>query len=339
MRRIVVPLLSIFTIISCSTQLTSGATTPIGIITDKPFSESTSIKFSATSSPTNQPASTAIQATVSSLAPGIYPVTYSKEGFHVRSTNGEEVAFIQSPSFGPGEASPDGRYLVITQPDVILINLYSGEMETYRDFLPGFYPSWSPDGDLIAYTSVEDGHDFASLFVLDLEGLDERRITHGKGFEEMPAWSPDGKSIVFASDAANRAIGSTEPYILNVTCIDNETCDEDSKRLEALPEDRSASLSSWSPGGDQLAYISTDGDGSSIYIYEFSSSTSYELISEVSQHSVVKWSPDGKWIGYSRKGEIDNSYQGFIYHLTAGEERVISSSDREEYFSTWITVQ
>lgn len=339
MRKVIVALVTAVIILSCSPQAGLPEETPTEHIPPISLPDPTGSPTGTQSSATEAAISTAMPSIVTSLPTGVYPVTYSEEGFHIRSVLGEEFAFIPSPFFGPGEASPDGQYLVVTQPDVTIIDLHTGEFETYSEFLPGFFPSWSPDSRRLAYTSVEDDHDFMSLFVLDLEKMNTQRLTFKKGFELAPSWSPDGISLAYASDTDNGPLGSTWLFILDVACIESESCDDDSRRLEALPEHQSAGFPSWSPSGDRLAYLCTDDQGTSICLYDFSSSMSSELITDVSQFSQVKWSPDGHWIGFTRQSALSDMNRGIIYDLISGEERILSPSDREEFFSTWITLQ
>lgn len=60
-----------------------------------------------------------------------------------------------------------------------------------------FNPRWSPDGSMIAYYSDRRGggaHD--TIYVVSIEGVDERKVTGGV----FPTWTPDGR-LVFADRA------------------------------------------------------------------------------------------------------------------------------------------
>ena len=78
--------------------------------------------------------------------------------------------------------------------------------------------AWSPEGDRIAYTSMDNGH--MNIYTCALDGSDIVQLTNNAGNNEHPTWSPDGKLIAFSS---NRS-GSYQIYIMrkdgsNVTRI------------------------------------------------------------------------------------------------------------------------
>lgn len=51
--------------------------------------------------------------------------------------------------------------------------------------------SWSPDGQMLAYSNQSD------LFLARGDGTEPRRLATTKGTVNFPAWSPDGKSVRF----------------------------------------------------------------------------------------------------------------------------------------------
>jgi len=59
-------------------------------------------------------------------------------------------------------------------------------------------PSWSPAGDLIAYSSVRGGD--ADIWVMSPDGSGQRNLTTHPGWDWMPGWSPDGRQVTFTSD-------------------------------------------------------------------------------------------------------------------------------------------
>ena len=61
---------------------------------------------------------------------------------------------------------------------------------TYND-----NPAWSPNGDLIAYTS-RVGKRF-QINVYDLKTHKNYILTKGTGSCEQPSWSPDGRFIIY----------------------------------------------------------------------------------------------------------------------------------------------
>src|SRR5688572_3671732 len=59
-------------------------------------------------------------------------------------------------------------------------------------------PSWSPDGNLIAFSGLAGG--LNDLFVYDLQASALRRLTNDAFAELDPAWSPDSRQLAFSTD-------------------------------------------------------------------------------------------------------------------------------------------
>jgi TolB protein len=67
-------------------------------------------------------------------------------------------------------------------------------------------PSWSPDGERIAFergSGTNVGDATKELWAMDSDGSDAMRLTTNGDYDVQPAWSPDGTRIAFESDAGN----------------------------------------------------------------------------------------------------------------------------------------
>jgi TolB protein len=59
-------------------------------------------------------------------------------------------------------------------------------------------PAWSPDGNMIAFTSF--GQHNWNVCVMNSDGTGERRLSDNIGVDVFPRWSPDGSKLAYISD-------------------------------------------------------------------------------------------------------------------------------------------
>ncbi|HEX6334221.1 MAG TPA: hypothetical protein VFZ78_08330, partial [Flavisolibacter sp.] len=90
----------------------------------------------------------------------------------------------------------------------LLIANTSGKIQEEID-LPGITgfsnPVWSPDGNTIVVTGMNEGQ--SDLFAYNLQTRAMRQLTNDIYSDLMPSFSPDGKTLVFATD--RMSIGNT----------------------------------------------------------------------------------------------------------------------------------
>jgi Tol biopolymer transport system component len=122
-------------------------------------------------------------------------------------------------------ASPDGRVLAFVAVDKIwLMDLPNGKPRrlTAPEFTAQEYtPSWSPDGNWLAFASWSD-RDFGQVWKVAKTGGIPQRLTQVPGMYLNPAWSPDGQRLVVARGSGEMLRGRMPS-------------DESSFTLESLP--------------------------------------------------------------------------------------------------------
>lgn len=117
----------------------------------------------------------------------------------------DEIVTIFSPNW-----SPDGDEVVFTgvnfsgKSDLYIYNFPEKKLKKLtNDFYDDRDPTWSPNGQFIAFSSDRSpaGKSGAyNLFLCKIETGDIVYLTFGDHKDLTPSWSPDGRAIVFTSD-------------------------------------------------------------------------------------------------------------------------------------------
>ena len=159
---------------------------------------------------------------------------------------------------------------------------YNPTRLTYNESI-SLFPSWSSDGQHLAYTSYKGGK--PDIYIRNLADKKETVIAQ-PGLNITPAWAPDR----FELAATMSFSGDQEIYLLTGS----------GKMIKKLTNVKGSDVSpTWSPDGRKIAYVSNRTGGPQIYILDLDSGAERRLTFEGKYNTQPSWSPRGDKIAYS----------------------------------------
>ncbi len=165
------------------------------------------------------------------------------------------------------------------------------------------WPTWSPDGKLLAFASDRSG-DF-EIYVRRIEGGHEVNVTNDPGQDYQPAFSPDGQWIAFISTRSSRTgmikIGATFGMEFRTLGGDLWVAPALGGAARRLATD--ANFPVWHPDGKRIAYVTgTEGHRAILEVPAAGGDPKTLLAGSDSGWEVVKiqYSPDGRWLSMGR---------------------------------------
>lgn len=178
---------------------------------------------------------------------------------------------------------------------------------------PLMSPSWSPDGQSLAYVSFENSR--SEIFIQHLATARRIKISGFKGVNGAPDWSPDGKSLalVLSKD------GSSDIYIMNTA----------TKRLTRLTRHRGIDTEPvWSDNGQSIIFTSDRSGSPQLYEIDIKGGKPQRLTFEGRYNSAASISPDGKNIAmvHGERGE----YKIAQVERETGNLTVLTDSNLDE---------
>ncbi len=243
--------------------------------------------------------------------------------------------------------TPDGKHIVFTAEHLSNIDSY-GQMPSFPDMVyiassdgssllslsegegeaVVIYPSVSPDGSRIAYSTYRHTHDENAVYfeieTATLHATDRRRLTEGAVQDYSPVWSPSGDRIAFLRLDEHDACDDPRRsgvYTMDADGSDVRRMDADgSDAWRIVPWADLGSLA-WSPDGQFLAYLVEEQEALSpdevalymrttLYTVKADGSERTRLLSGRNRErrssrtseftSTLAWSPDGQSIAFIR---------------------------------------
>ncbi len=182
-------------------------------------------------------------------------------------------------------------------------------------------PTWSPDGNLIAYASDRSG-DF-EIYVRQGSGGQDVDVTNDPGQDVQPAFSPDGKSIAFVSTRASRTglIKIAGTFSRNSRTYGGDLWVGPALGGAARRIAPEANYPAWRPDGRSILYVTGPENRRSIMEVPAEGGTPRAVLpSEGSSWEIISigCSPDGRWISFESQLE-----QVFLMPAAGGKPREV----------------
>lgn len=264
--------------------------------------------------------------------------------------------------------SPDGKQIAYTlswaemkdnerRTEIWMVAANGGNPRRFTTGKNDNAPSWSPDGQWLAFISTRGTGEAAKpqVYVISPFGGEAEKITDAKAGVSSFTWSPDSKRIAYvaqvplteAEEKKQKDKDDAQVVDANFRFSHLWTIDVESKKAtEIVKADLVLSDPQFSPDGKQLSYAAhptpraDDGSRSDIYIANADGSgTPRKLYENGGPDSGARWSPDGKWISFSSR-DAKNGTLGFpgmfIISAEGGTPRQITPNfDRSASPGVW----
>ncbi|MEJ2208082.1 MAG: FG-GAP-like repeat-containing protein, partial [Anaerolineae bacterium] len=236
-----------------------------------------------------------------------------------------------APAASATEPAAEGRIAFYSNrdgnPEIYIMNADGSGLVRLTDD-PGFddSPALSPDGTRVAFLTARHDPDphFPDLkyeiYLVDVDGGNQRRLTITDAAEDHPAWSPDGTRLLF--DADYDGDGFWEIYVLDL----------DSGDVTRLTENQANDqFADWSPDGSRIAFASDRAGNWDLYVMDADGSEQQPLTDSPDWELFPAWSPDGTQIAFN--GLVPRSRNTDVYVMDAdggGARRLTEASGFDE---------
>ncbi len=240
--------------------------------------------------------------------------------------------------------------VTMQRPDSRLPYFPGAPVRPTSDAAVGFanlYPSFSPDGTKLAYTSTKgaDYFSLSALYVYDFTTKQETLIR--PGVRTSVAWSPDGTKLYYGKNTRDHPHWALQ--------FDLYEYDVRTRKEERITRGRRASSPAVSPAGDRIVFVIT-ADGTSNLAVTNADGSGFALLTSYSGGEQVyspRWNPAGDQIvfDYSIKDGRDIAViradgSGLRYLLQGPEDTrsavftpdgkgIVYSSDRSGIFNLY----
>ncbi len=178
---------------------------------------------------------------------------------------------------------------------------------------PILSPTWSPDGQEVAYVSFETSR--PAIYRQNLITGAREQLTNFTGLNNSPAWSPDGNTmaLVLSKD------GNPDIYLLNLT----------SRALTRLTRHFAIDTEpTWMPDGKSLLFTSDRGGRPQIYRYDLRTQKIDRVTFEGAYNARARVAQDGRNVALVHQRE--GRYHIAVFDLVTDRLTVLTETSLDE---------
>ena len=219
-----------------------------------------------------------------------------------------------------------------------------------------FYPSLSPDGATVYFSSRQSGN--FEIYSIDSNGNNLQRLTNGIGALYAPELSPDGSTIIFTNHGNGLWVMDADggnPRALTFRDDIDPTWSPDGSMI-AFASNRSGTRqlyvasangknvnqvtdlnnmggrSSWSPDGKRLAFYRGPAGEHDIFTINISGS-GLDRLTNGGDNLGPSWSPDGEWIAFTSFRDGNNEI--YMVRPNGQRETRLTNSPISDWQPRW----
>ncbi len=217
------------------------------------------------------------------------PISIAADLPEVRPHYQKALKHIHSSGISPTGA----RAVFEARGDIFTVPAKKGDIRNLTQ-TPGVMerdPSWSPDGQSLAYFSDASGE--YALVIADQKGAVKNtflltELLGKKTFFYAPTWSPDSRKIAFTDKALNLYFITLETQA--ISRVDSDTYDHPERTLDPA----------WSPDSQWLAYTRRlDNQIRAVFLYHLETQQSHQVTDGMSDAISACFSKDGKYLFFA----------------------------------------
>lgn len=265
-----------------------------------------------------------------------------KSNLWVMNQDGSDAHFVvELPDLVLFEWSPDNQHIVYHAPqsdgsenDIYVLDIASGDITDITEDSPVWdaFPDWSPNSDVIVFTSdrAPEGKAFDDVWTMNSDGSNLVNLTNnGTNWEDYhPSWSPDGNKIAFfrSGDLFGENVEGG-PGGLWVMDADGQN----QQLVVALDMFRALGSAVWSPDGQSLAYAAGLDEAQDVWVVPVAGGDPVNVSNMTGKKTHISWSPDSQTLIFTNNDDAADTLLIYIALPDGSDTHPLLDSDRYAY--------